>query len=108
MPLAVLSLVNILFLAYWSFIWLRSFRKHRDGISMIVFLFVAQGFIKEIWAASAAIMAVSGVSMERMTTESNLAVKVVATIMLISIQVMVGKLNVESKNDDNDRRPDQE
>lgn len=74
---------------------------------MIVFLFVAQGLIKELWSAAAAVMAVSGVSMERMTTESNLAIKVMATVMLISIQVMVGKLNAESKNENNDRRPDQ-
>ncbi len=96
-------LINILFLAYWSFIWFKSYRKHRDKISLVVFLFVAQGFIKELWfVISESLIAINGLSTGEFAS-SLLIVRVLVIVMLISIQIIVGRLNDEANNEDNDR-----
>lgn len=96
----------MLFLAYWSFVWVQSFRKHRDDISLIVLLFVAQGFIKETWSAGTVGMAIAGFDMRVVLVDVNLAVRIVVTIILAVISIKVGKLSDESEDKDNDRRPD--
>ncbi len=103
MPIAILTFVNISFLAYWSFIWFRSYRKHRDKISLIVFLFVAQGLVKDLGSIIALAIAVNGLPFRESVINPVFIVRVIVTVMLISIQVIVGKINDETKDEPDNR-----
>lgn len=102
-PIAVLTFVNILFLIYWSFIWFRSYQNHRDTVSLVVLLFVIQGFLKEIWSVFFLVSVFTGFAATDTSLSTRLATRIVVTVILVSIQVMAGRLDVESKDADNDR-----
>lgn len=84
-------------LLYWINIWHRSYRAHRDNVSLIVLLFVAQSLIREIWSVITTAAAIGGLDMGIMVVELNTLVRIIMAIMLIAIHCLVRSMKQENE-----------
>lgn len=91
---------NTILLLYWISIWFRSYRKHKDSVSLIVLLFVAQSFLREIWGLGAALAAVMGWNMSIMIVEANTLTRMAMAAILISIHYLVRSMKKENGKTD--------
>ncbi len=104
-PVIVLTIFNIGILAYWSIIWVRSYRNHKDTVSIIVLLFIVQSLINELWLSLAAIHATRGLSMWNITVIGSTVNRVTITYLLGTIHFLVRKIQKDNdKKDDNHGR----
>ncbi len=97
-PVVGLTIFNIGILAYWSIIWIRSYRNHKDAASMIVLLFVVQNLINELWLSLVAIHATRGLSMWNITVIGSTINRVIVAYLLGTIHYLVRRM----QKDDNE------
>ncbi len=91
---------STILLLYWISIWFRSYRKHKDSVSLIVLLFVAQSFLREIWGLAAALAAVMGWNMSIMIVEVNTLIRMAMAAILIFIHYLVRSMKKENGKTD--------
>ncbi len=92
-----MTIFNTLLLLYWINIWYRSYRVHRDNVSLIVLLFVAQSLIREIWSVITTIIAISGLDINVMVVELNTLTRIVMAIIFIAIHYLVRNMKRENE-----------
>lgn len=91
LSIGVLSFFNIVILAYWLTVWLRSYWSHRDVISLLVFLFIFQSFIGELWFITASYFAILGREMSDIVFYGNLTQRVFVVVVLVSVTYLAFK-----------------
>jgi hypothetical protein len=96
--IATLTLFNVSILGYWASIWLKSLKKYRDTISLIVFLFILQNLLNELWVMTIGLFALFGANMQSITLYGNSLERIITLISLVVIYYLTYRMENDQTN----------